>query len=243
MEMPAGHLELTALGARRINTDTDPEELVLPAASQERLRRIAGWLVQPAPVMREWGLYRYIDGGLRALFRGESGTGKTMAAIAIGRWTDRPLFRVNLDAARDFDGLLSAAEKEKAILLVDEVNAGLGSLLRALEPYEGLAILTTSEAGALAPDAATRLDGIVDFPMPDEGARHEIWRKLLASTKLGQSEDIDAQALASRYALSGADILRSIRIAALLAASEGKLLDMDLLSHSAEERMKMHGDA
>src|SRR4051794_25513746 len=90
--------QLAMVGARRINTDTDPDELILPEESVQRLRRLADWLTQPPPVMREWGLHRFIDGGLRALFRGAPGTGKTMAAIAIGSWVGRPLFQVDLAA-------------------------------------------------------------------------------------------------------------------------------------------------
>src|SRR4051812_2386688 len=121
--------QLTALGVRRINTDTDPQELVLPEASEERLKRIAVWLTQPPPVMREWGLHRFIDGGLRALFRGPSGTGKTMAAIAIARGTGRALLRVDLgavvgkyigDTEKHLRQLFDAAEKNQAILLFDE---------------------------------------------------------------------------------------------------------------------------
>ena len=89
---------LALLGARRIVTDTDLNELVLPKESMERLGWIEGWLSQPPFIFREWGLSRHIDGGLRALFRGPSGTGKTMAAIAVGRSTARPLFSIDLGA-------------------------------------------------------------------------------------------------------------------------------------------------
>ena len=240
MATRADDIQLTALGVRRINTDTDPEELVLPPASEQRLRRIADWLVQPPPVLREWGLHRYIDGGLRALFRGPPGTGKTMAAIAIGRWSDRPLFHVDRDEiANNYRDLFSLADEEKAILLFDRADADIADLLKKLEPYEGLAILATNRGGNLEPDAVSRLDGIVEFPMPDEAARHELWRKLLASAKLAKSHDIDAQSLAKNYDLSGAEILRSLRTAALLAASEGKPVNMELLKHTAEERLKM----
>lgn len=34
--------QLTALGVRRLNPDTDPQDLVLPEESEQRLRRIAG---------------------------------------------------------------------------------------------------------------------------------------------------------------------------------------------------------
>jgi len=94
----ADEQNLTALGARRIVTDSDPDELVLPEETGRRLGWIAGWLSQPPFIFREWGLSRHVDGGLRALFRGPSGTGKTMAAIALGKSTGRPLFSIDLGA-------------------------------------------------------------------------------------------------------------------------------------------------
>ena len=240
---------LMTLGARRINTDTDPDELVLPEASVQRLRRLADWLTQPPPVLREWGLHRYIDGGLRALFGGPSGTGKTMAAIAIGRWSKRPLIRVDLgpiagkyigETEKTLHHIFEAAGEEKAILLFEDSDgSAAGALLRRLEPFEGLAIIALQETAELGEDAVSRLDAIVDFPMPDEDARGEIWRKLLAAAKLPKSHELDARALAGDYPLSGAEILRALRTAALLAAGGGGTLDMELLRHAAEERLNM----
>ena len=253
-------------GARRLPTDTDPDELVLPEASLQRLRQLADWLTQPPPVMREWGLHRLIDGGLRALFRGESGTGKTMAAIAIATWTKRALFQVDLGAVagkyigeteKNLQRIFHAAKDENAILLFDEsdalmgnraeikdahdryANMEMGQLLRRIQPFEGLAILSTNRRGNLGQDIVSRLDGIIEFPMPDEDARYELWRKLLAAAKLPKSHELDARSLAKDYPLSGAEILRATRIAALLASSEGKELDMELLRHCADERIKM----
>src|SRR5436190_5888595 len=206
--------QLIGLGARRINTDTDPDELVLPESSAQRLRRIAEWLVQPPPVLKEWGLNRYIDGGLRALFRGPSGTGKTMAAAALGRWTERPVLHVDLGAvcskyigetAKKLRDIFDAAAEGGAILYFDEAdtlfgkhsevedshdryaNAEIGYLLRRLEPYEGLAIIATNGRDQLDEAALSRLDGTVEFPIPDEPAREQLWRRLLASVKMLQS--------------------------------------------------------
>jgi SpoVK/Ycf46/Vps4 family AAA+-type ATPase len=231
--------QLTALGVRRLNLDTDPQELVLPEESEQRLRRIAGWLTQSLPVLREWGLHRFLDGGLRALFRGPSGTGKTMAAIVIARWADRALFQVDLNTEGDLDRIRAEAEEAKAILLFDCGEADVGDLLRRVEPYEGLAILTTNQSGDLGEDAVTRLDGIVDFPMPNTAARERLWRQTLGAMKMFKTDTIDAGALAKGYELPGADIVRAARIAALLAASEDQPLDMELLRHCAEERVKM----
>ena len=231
--------QLTALGVRRINIDTDPEELVLPEASQERLKRIAEWLTQPPPVLREWGLHRFIDGGLRALFRGPSGTGKTMATIAIARWSNRPLLSVELDRESDWQRIFGEADEAKAILLLEAGEADVGVLLRKLEPYPCLAIVMGTEDARLSEEAVTRLDGIVDFPMPDAAARERLWRRMLELVKLPQAGGIEPAKLAGAYELSGADILRAARIAALLAASEDRPLDMELLDHCAEERVKM----
>jgi SpoVK/Ycf46/Vps4 family AAA+-type ATPase len=231
--------QLTALGVRRLNLDTDPQDLVLPDVSEQRLRRIAGWLTQPPPVLREWGLHRFLDGGLRALFRGPSGTGKTMAAIVIARWADRALFQVDLNTEGDLDRIRAEAEETKAILLFDCGEADVGDLLRRVEPYEGLAILTTNQSGDLGEDAVTRLDGIVDFPMPNTAARERLWRQTLGAMKMFKTDTVDAGALAREYELPGADIVRAARIAALLAASEDQPLDMELLRHCAEERVKM----
>jgi SpoVK/Ycf46/Vps4 family AAA+-type ATPase len=267
MATPTDELELRAAGARRIHTDTDPDELVLPEASAQRLRRIAQWLVQPPPVLREWGLHRFIDGGLRALFRGPSGTGKTVAAVAIGRWTERPVFHVDLGAIvskyigeteKNLDRIFEAANEEGAILFFDEADSLFGKrsevrdshdryanieiayLLRRIEPFEGLAIIASNGRRDLDDDAVTRLDGIVDFPMPDEAAREQLWRRTLGSVKLPQKvADSDIRQLAKQYALSGAEILRSVRIAALLAASDNRPLDLEMLEHSAAERLAM----
>jgi hypothetical protein len=56
--------------------------------------------------------------------------------------------------------------------------------------------------------------------------------------KMFKTDTVDAGALAKGYELPGADIVRAARIAALLAASEDQPLDMELLRHCAEERVK-----
>ena len=267
MASPDDEHQLAALGARRISTDTDPDELVLPAESGRRLGWIAAWLSQPPLIFREWGLNRYVDGGFRALFRGASGTGKTMAAIAMARSTERDLLRIDLGAIlssavgeteKNLRQLFHIANEAGSILLFDEADAlfgkrseirdahdryaniEIGTLLRRIEPFEGLAIVTTNAAAAIDEDAVSRIDVVVDFPRPDEAAREAIWQKLLASVKLQQSDGLDAHLLA-KHDLCGAEILRCVRAAALLAAADDLPLDMELLQAAAEERIAMRG--
>jgi len=258
--------QAVAPGARRISTDTDPDELVLPTESRRRLGWIADWLVQPPQVLKEWGLNRYVDGGFRALFRGPAGTGKTMAAIALGRSTERPVWHVDLGAVvsksigeteKNLRQIFAAASPENAILLFDEAdalfgrrsevrdahdryaNAEIGHLLRRLEPYEGLAILTTNSTARIDDDVAGRIDLIVDFPMPDDAAREALWRQILGNLKLPQDDGLDVGLLARQYALSGAEILRCVRIAALIAANTDRALSIEELQFAAAERLAM----
>lgn len=258
---------IAEFGARRIAIDTDPDELVLPEESGRRIGWLADWLTQPPQIFREWGLQRYVDGGLRALFRGPSGTGKTMAAVALARSTERPLFRVDLapvtseyigETEKNLRRLFETADAEGAILLFDEADALFGKrsevkdshdryanmeiayLLQRIEAYEGLAILTTNLRWNIDEEVLGRIDVLVDFPKPDADAREAIWRKLLASVKLQQADSLDIRQLA-RHDLSGAEILRCVRMAALLAATDDKPLDMELLQSAAAERMAMRG--
>src|SRR6476646_887442 len=135
MDTPLDDLQLAGFGARRISTDTAPEELVLPAEAERRLGWIAGWLTQPPHALNEWGVHHLIDGGFRALFSGPSGTGKTMAAIALAQGTERPLLSVDPRAVvskyigetdKSLQELFARAERERAILLFDEADALLG---------------------------------------------------------------------------------------------------------------------
>jgi SpoVK/Ycf46/Vps4 family AAA+-type ATPase len=257
---------LAALGARRIATDTDPEELVLPEESKRRLDWISAWLSQPPLIFREWGLSRFVDGGLRALFTGPSGTGKTMAAVIIAKQAGLQLWRIDLGAVvskyvgeteKNIGRIFESATEEGAVLLFDQADAlfgkrsevkdshdryaniEVGYLLQKIEAFDGLAILATNLAADLDESALGRVDVMVEFPRPDQAAREAIWRNLLASVKMSCSDALDAAALAKAYELSGAEILRAMRMAALLAASADKPLDMELLQSAAEERLGM----
>lgn len=259
--------QLTALGARRIAVDTDPDELVLPEEAGRKLGWIANWLAQPPVIFREWGLSRHVDGGLRALFRGPSGTGKTMAAVALAKSTERALFSIDLgsvepknvaETEKKLRRLFDAANEARAILLFDEADVLFGKrsgvqdshdryanieiayLLRRIEPFEGLAIVTSNAEAGIGEEALGRIDVMVEFPRPDAAAREAMWGKLLGSVKLPEGDDVDLRLLSTEYELTGADILRCVRLASSIAATEDRKLDMELLQDAAKERTAMH---
>ncbi|MGE5064450.1 MAG: ATP-binding protein [Myxococcales bacterium] len=257
---------MTEIGARPVVTDTDPEEMVLPEEAERRLGWIADWLNRSPHLAGEWGLGRYIDGGFRVLFRGPSGAGKSMAAVALARGSGHPLLRIDLgpivsrysgETERNLKAILDDAKEQGAILLFDEADAlfagrtevgdshdryadiEIAYLLRRLEAFDGLAIVATNDARELDHDVVSRVDVIVDFPMPAEAAREQLWGKILGAVKMPKSDDVDAGELAREYALSGAEILRSTRLAAMRAASADKPIDMNLLKCAASERVAM----
>ncbi|HTK58761.1 MAG TPA: ATP-binding protein [Sphingomicrobium sp.] len=256
---------LAALGVRRITIDTGPDELVLPPETRQRLDLVTDWLRHPPFIFREWGLSRYVDGGFRALFRGASGTGKTMAAVTLAKSAAADLFYVDLagvlsefvgETEKQLKSLFAAAADSGAILLFDEADAllgkrneirdandryadsGIAQLLRRIEPFEGLAIITTNRPGQIDEQALGRIDVIVDFPLPDEAAREAIWRRLLDAVKLPRSEALDFQMLAT-HPLSGAEILRCVRMATLMAAAQHCEIGMEHLKFAAAERLAM----
>ena len=66
-----------------------------------------------------------------------------------------------------------------------------------------------------------------------------MWAKLLGSVKLAKAGDLDAGRLAKEFDLTGAEILRCVRLASSIAATEERSLDMELLRAAATERMSM----
>jgi hypothetical protein len=66
----------------------------------------------------------------------------------------------------------------------------------------GDAIFTTSRISDIDTRVRERTAHIVKFPFPDEVSRRYIWR-IMISPDLALADDIDVEALANRYTLSG----------------------------------------
>jgi hypothetical protein len=253
---------LTTL-AQRIVTSVTFDDLVLPPAHLAALRDIARQLRHRERVYREWGFGdKHARGqGLTALFAGESGTGKTLAAEAIANEVALDLYRVDLatvvskyigETEKNLKALFDAAESSGAVLLFDEADALFGKrsevkdshdryanievayLLQRVEQYRGLAILTTNMKGALDRAFLRRIRFVVQFPFPDTRARAEIWRRQFPPTAPVAALDYDALA---RLSLAGGHI-RSIAVnAAFRAADDGGVIDQRLIGEAARAEL------
>ncbi|MDB6144112.1 MAG: family ATPase [Pseudomonas sp.] len=245
--------------ARPIDARAGWDDLVLPAAQLMTLQQIAVHTRHRLTVHHDWGFAGKSSRGLgiAALFWGDSGTGKTLAAEVLAKTLDLALFAIDLSAVvskyigeteKNLRKVFDDAEELGAILLFDEADALFGKrsevkdshdryanievsyLLQRMEAYRGLAILTTNNKSALDSAFARRLRFIVHFPFPDEEQREALWRGVFpTATPL---ESLDYPKLA-RLAVPGGTIRNIALAAAFLAADAGTSVGMQHLLRAA----------
>ena len=251
--------------ARRIDVKANWIQLVLPQEQNDLLHQITDQVAQRNRVYEDWGFRQQMNRGLgiNALFAGESGTGKTMAAEVIANALELDLYRIDLSSVvskyigeteKNLRKLFDTAEDSGAILFFDEADALFGKrsevkdshdryanieinyLLQRMESYRGLAILATNTKDSLDKAFMRRLRFIVDFPFPGAEQRKEIWQKVFpSSAPLDKGLDYDRLA---KLNLTGGSILNIALNAAFLAAQESKSVTMPLLLNAARTEFK-----
>jgi hypothetical protein len=238
---------------QRIEATTTWEDLVLPPVPMQALRQLAAQVRQRSKVYEEWAFaHRTHRGlGISALFVGQSGTGKTMAAEAVANELRLDLYRIDLSSVvskyigeteKNLRRVFDAADRGGAVLLFDEADALFGKrtevtdshdrfanievsyLLQRMEAYEGLAILTTNMRAALDEAFLRRLRFVIEFPFPDASQRAEIWRRVFPAQ--APTDGLDAGVLA-RLDIAGGSIRNVAVGAAFLAADAGSAVRME----------------
>lgn len=245
--------------AQRIEARAGWDDLILPEPQKTTLQLIGAHVRQRLKVYVDWGFADQGGRGLgiSALFAGDSGTGKTMAAEILARELQLDLYRIDLAAVvskyigeteKNLRRVFDAAEGSGAMLLFDEADAlfgkrseirdshdryaniEVGYLLQRMEAYRGLAILTTNMKTALDSAFQRRLRFVVQFPFPDQALREAIWRRAFpARVPLAY---IDAAKLA-RLSATGGNIRNIALNAAFRAAELDSPVTMAHLLHAA----------
>jgi len=240
------------------------EDIVLPTAELGLLRNIADQVSQRSTVYEEWGFRQKMNRGLgiNALFAGDSGTGKTMAAEVIANDRQLNLLRIDLSAVvskyigeteKNLRHLFDAAEDGGTILFFDEADALFGKrsevkdshdryanieinyLLQRMETYRGLAILATNMKSALDPAFLRRLRFVVTFPFPGVAERKRIWQKVFPPAT--PKEELDYDRLA-KLNLTGGNIHNIALNAAFLAARAGRVVSMERIFEAARSEFR-----
>lgn len=245
--------------AQRIEPMATWDDLVLPEAQLQILKEMGAHLRHSAKVYRRWGFASKSSHGLgiSALFAGESGTGKTLAAEVLANDLDLDLYRIDLsqvvnkyigETEKNLRRVFDAAEGGGCILLFDEADAlfgkrsdvkdshdryaniEVGYLLQRMEAYRGLAILTTNIRSALDKAFLRRIRFIVQFPFPGEAERKEIWRCIFPGKTPLDGLDYDKLA---RLNVAGGSIRNMALYSAFLAAEEDMPVSMRHLLRAA----------
>jgi len=235
------------LGGERLRQLAQPvayrvaaDALVLPPALQRRFDDLAQ---RAAGRERVWdglgaSLAATVNTGVRALFVGDSGTGKTLAAVRLATCLDAPLYRVDLSAVmnkyigeseKNLGLLLDAAAAGDAMLLIDEADALFGRrsdggetgerfanmltnfLLTRIEAHPGIVVLTANSRSRIDPAFTRRFDAILDFPLPGVDERRRLWRSHLGARSPGEKT---CGLLAAYCDLAGGHIRNAVLAAA-----------------------------
>lgn len=187
--------------------------------------------------------------GVRALFVGPSGTGKTLAAGWLATRLGLPLYRVDLAAVtskyigeteKNLAQLLARAEQAEVVLLFDEAdsifgkrteindandrfaNAQTNYLLQRIETFDGITILTSNSRARFDEAFSRRLDLIVEFPSPGPEERRRLWLSHLGKNHC--LTDGELNQLAATADLCGGHIRNVVLAAAVRAQADNRLI-------------------
>jgi SpoVK/Ycf46/Vps4 family AAA+-type ATPase len=226
------------------------EDVILSPATRGALETALAQVTQHDLIFKSWGLgERHSTGlGLAFNFAGPPGTGKTICAEAIAKSLGRQLLIVRYaelesmwmgETAKNVSAIFRTARQEQAVLLFDEAdaiatrrstavdsgsqresNSVVNVLLQELERYTGVVIFTTNLAANFDPAFERRIRTHVLFELPGETERARIWKVQLHPSRTPLAPDVDFNALAQDYEVSGGDIQNAVLKAALAAAAE-----------------------
>jgi AAA+ superfamily predicted ATPase len=254
--------------AQRIEPVYSWDDLILPPATLTQLREVVEALKNRHVVYTQWGFEEKLSlgKGLKALFAGESGTGKTMTAEVMARELGLDLYKIDLstvvskyigETEKNLDRIFRAAQSSNAIIFFDEADALFGKrsqvkdahdryanievayLLQKIEEYDGFVILATNLILNIDEAFKRRMNHTVEFPFPDEHHRELLWRGMFPS-QTPLAEDLDFAFLARQFSMSGGNIKNAALAAAFLAAAEHSTVQMrHLIQAVAREWQKL----
>ena len=267
---PAQARQLAALDglAETLHRPFQLGDLILPARSTAALADLAEAAGSLTRVLGDWGFGALFGKsyGMTALFKGPSGTGKTMAAQALANRLGLRLYRVDLagliskyigETEKHLNRLFAAAEGADIVLLFDEAdavfgkrsevndahdrhaNTGTAYLLQRLETHAGLSILTTNLQDNIDEAFFRRIDAVIEFPAPGPSERRRLWERLRQSgAPLDDCLDLD---LLGTIELTGGEIRNCCLTAAYRAAARDERIGMEALMRAVALELTKKG--
>jgi AAA+ superfamily predicted ATPase len=264
----ASNVRLSEL-ARRIAPRYGWADIVLPEDARRQLREICDQLRHRHVVYEDWGFGRTAPRGkgLTALFVGESGTGKTMAAEIMAAELGLDLYKIDLSSVvskyigeteKNLERIFTEAQHSNAILFFDEADAVFGKrsevkdahdryanieisyLLQRMEDYEGIVILASNLRANIDDAFTRRMNFVVEFPFPEVEDRLAIWEKMFPA-EAPRAAEIDFGALAGQLKIAGGNIRNIAHMAAFLAAADGGRIGLSHIRHAVRREFQKMG--
>ncbi|NLX19523.1 MAG: ATP-binding protein [Desulfobulbus sp.] len=256
--------------AEYISTELSEEELVLPETTWRQLNELEHWIRWQEVMMQGWHMQRWLRPGYRALFHGPSGTGKTLAALILGKKTGKDVFRIDLsmvvskfigETEKNLSQLFERARSKDWILFFDEADALFGKrtdvrdahdkyanqevayLLQRIESHDGLVILASNFKANIDEAFLRRFQSVVYFPLPGPEERYAIWQKVMPQHKdIRTPEPKELLTIAKKYELTGANIVNIVQFCCLsaLAAHETEIT-LDHIKNGIEREFQKEG--
>lgn len=251
----------TDFPAERITTGLEWTDLVLQEKTLESIHEIEIWLKFNEKLLNEWNLKNKIKPGFRVLFFGPPGTGKTMTACLLGKYTGRDVYRIDLstvvskyigETEKNLSKLFDKAANKEWILFFDEADAIFGKrtnvrdahdkyanqevsyLLQRIESHAGLVILASNMKGNIDPSFIRRFNSIVEFENPGLNERLLLWKNYIPDGKL--SDFVSIKEIAQKYEITGANIVNAIHFAGLRTIEKkSDAISPDDLLHGIEK--------
>lgn len=234
--------------ASLITTDMEWGDLVLQEKTLNDVKEIENWLAYKEVLMNDWGMGAKIKPGYRVLFCGAPGTGKTLTASLLGKYTERDVYRVDLsmvvskyigETEKNLSKLFDKSIDQDWILFFDEADSIFGKrtsvrdahdkyanqevsyLLQRIEAHPGLIILASNFKNNIDSAFTRRFHNIIEFEAPGYEERIQLWRKNLP-LNIELESSITVEELAKKYSITGSNIVNVIQYACLQTIANNK---------------------
>jgi len=225
-----------------------PDLFVLPRMTEETIEDAIQMFQHYEQIFERWNLGSIAPYPCVALnFHGPSGTGKTLAAQVFCKRLGKKIILASYaqiasmyvgEGAKNLEALFEAAEKQDAVLFLDEadsllskriqgetsgaeagINAMRGQLLICLEKFKGVVIFASNLIANYDKAFETRIIS-VEFAKPEKELRAKIWEKHLPK-ELPRDETVTFEALAEFEDICGRDVRNATLSVARKMANRG----------------------
>ncbi|BDD07446.1 ATP-binding protein [Aureibacter tunicatorum] len=250
--------------AKLITTKLEWSDIVFNSKTSEKLNEAVSYHYHKDTLAQEMGFGKHMKKGIRIIFHGPSGTGKTLTATALGKKLGKPVYRVDVpnivskyigETNKNLEQLFAMAEGKDWILFFDEGDALLGKrssqqsdhksshyanqeiayLLQRIEDFDGIIIIATNLKQNMDSAFMRRFELSIPFELPDYENRQKLWETYWPS-RLQKSDDLDLTQIVKANKLSAASIINVLkRISLKCILSKNMIVHKELLESCIDE--------